>query len=83
MELLILEIFAIVGWVGWVGTLIYYHRKPSPTAPKVSKRAQLLHAGVLESVRTIEGEPPAVLQCAAGTYRLDRTAGGDHWVYRR
>lgn len=56
------------------------HRRLSPL---LVKKALLLNTqGCLDSVRTITGQPPASMTCAAGRYELDRTADSQHWVYR-
>lgn len=68
------------------GVIVWLWQRPTspPPQPLRSQKALLLNpAGLLESVRTLTGEPPDAIICAAGTYRLDRTALSDHWIYRR
>lgn len=79
-------------WLAWAGWWLWTHRRrrstwaPSSTAPVVvyrSRPANLLNAqGVLDSVRTIFGEPPSELHTNRTTYYLDHAAVGPHWIYR-
>lgn len=81
------ELIAGIGWAGWGLTLaVCYVRGWRPWAPPdlSPKRAQLVNdQGRLDSVRTITGPPPTVIEARAGVYRLDRTTTGPHYTYRK
>lgn len=58
--------------------------RPLPDPPKTPRKALLLSAeGVVHSTRTITGFPPPTISARAGTYRLDRSAISDHYIYRQ
>ena len=57
-------------------------RAPSGHAPVIRSAMLLSTAGTLDSIRTLVGPPPDVIQTAHARYRLDRPASQTHWVYR-
>ena len=74
----------LVGVLFGVGLTYLLVRAAPLQGPLTSRQALLLAPnGQLDSVRTLTGAPPERITCAAGTYRRDRTAQSDHWVYRR